>query len=111
MIPIMDILDEVRQYKLFACVSNAQVKCTAFEDNTGALELAMVPKLRPRTKHINNKYHHFRSVVHTGQIGARHVPTKEQLANMFMKPLDHNMMHTIDQLTMILIQLATVVSC
>ena len=65
--------------------------CTAFEDNTGALELAMVSKIRPRTKHINNKYHHFRSAVRTGRIGVAHVPTKEQLADVFTKPLDQNM--------------------
>ena len=89
-IPIMNMLDEVRKYKLFKCVRKAQVKCTVFEDNTGALELAMVPKIRPRTKHINNKYHHFRSAVRTGRIGVEYVPTKEQLADIFTKPLDQN---------------------
>ena len=89
-IPIMDILDELRQYKLFECVRKSQVKCTAFEDNAGALELAMVPKIRPRTKHINNKYHHFRSAVHTGRIGVEHVLTKDQIADIFTKPLYPN---------------------
>ena len=35
------------------------IKCTIFEDNRGAEELAKVPKNRPRTKHIALKYHHF----------------------------------------------------
>ena len=31
----------------------------AFEDNNGALVIAKVPRMRPRTKHINTKYFHF----------------------------------------------------
>ena len=33
---------------------------TVFEDNKGALQLALEPKHRPHTKHICVKYHHFR---------------------------------------------------
>jgi hypothetical protein len=39
------------------------MRCRVFEDNSGAVELATSvksPKMRPRTKHINTKYHHFR---------------------------------------------------
>jgi hypothetical protein len=39
------------------------VKCKLFEDNSGAMTLAKSPAMRPRTKHINVKYHHFRSFV------------------------------------------------
>ena len=35
-------------------------KRTAFEDNNGAIALATAEKLRPRTNHINLKYHHFK---------------------------------------------------
>ena len=35
------------------------VHCKAFEDNNGVLAIAKVPKMQPRTKHINNKYFHF----------------------------------------------------
>jgi len=34
-----------------------------FEDNKGCVELVAVPKMRPRTKHIAIKYHHFREHV------------------------------------------------
>jgi hypothetical protein len=37
-------------------------KCKLFEDNSGAMTLAKSPAMRPRTKHINVKYHHFRSM-------------------------------------------------
>jgi hypothetical protein len=35
------------------------VKCKAFDSNMGAIKIALVPKMRPRTKLINVKYHHF----------------------------------------------------
>jgi hypothetical protein len=63
------------------------VKCKAFEDNTGALALATVPKMRPRTKHINLVYHHFRGAVRDGMIEVVLVGTKDQLADVFTKPL------------------------
>ena len=63
------------------------VKCTAFEDNAGALELANAPRMRPRTKHINIKYHHFRDYVEQGKIKIEKVDTKEQLADLGTKPL------------------------
>jgi hypothetical protein len=42
------------------------VHCKVFEDNEGAIEIAKVPKMRPRTKHLNIKYHHFREEVRKG---------------------------------------------
>ena len=33
------------------------IRCTVFEDNNGAIELASAPRMRPRTKHIALKYH------------------------------------------------------
>ncbi|MEJ2116200.1 MAG: Ty1/Copia family ribonuclease HI, partial [Gammaproteobacteria bacterium] len=60
---------------------------TVFEDNNGALELATAPKMRPRTKHIAIKYHHFREHVKRGTIKIQRVDTKEQLADIFTKPL------------------------
>ena len=86
----MDIIDEMSRYRLGTFDSKAKVKCTAFEDNNGALDLALVPKMRPRTKHINIKYHHFRSAVRTGRISVESIGTKEQLADIFTKALDQN---------------------
>ena len=63
------------------------VRCTAFEDNTGAIELAKAPKMRPRTKHINIKYHHFRDAVDRGEIHIKKIDTKDQLADLGTKPL------------------------
>ncbi len=61
--------------------------CTVFEDNSGALELARVPKMRPRTKHIGLKMNHFREPVRNGTITPVAIDTKEQPADIFTKPL------------------------
>ena len=51
-------------------------------------EIAKVPKMRPRTKHLNIKYHHFREEVKKGTVSIYHVATGEQMADMLTKPLD-----------------------
>ncbi|CAJ1938910.1 unnamed protein product [Cylindrotheca closterium] len=63
-------------------------KCKAFEDNNGAIELATADKLRPRTKHINIKYHHFKKSVRKGEVSIQKIDTKDQLADIGTKPLD-----------------------
>ena len=69
----------------------AFIDCKAFEDNSGALELARTPKLRPRTKHINIKYHHFRDHVRSGKIKIYPVKSEDQLADVLTKPLPQNL--------------------
>jgi hypothetical protein len=69
------------------------VQCKAFEDNPGALELAPLPKMRPRTRHINVKYHHLCEALAKGCIKVEHVFTHNQLGDALMKnlPRDHFM--------------------
>jgi hypothetical protein len=59
-----------------------------FEGNQGAVELANVPKMRPRTKHINIKYHFCRQYVQDGTLQVQNIPGEDQLADIFTKPLD-----------------------
>ena len=70
---------------------NDRVHCKVFEDNEGAIEIAKVPKMRPRTKHLNIKYHHFREEVKKGTVSIYHVATGEQMADMLTKPLDETL--------------------
>jgi hypothetical protein len=57
-VPLLDIYGQIN--KAFECQDHKPtVKCTVFEDNNGALDLATAPKMRPRTKHIAIKYHQF----------------------------------------------------
>lgn len=67
-----------------------KIHCKAFKDNIGALELAKVPKMRPRTKHINLVFHHFREHVKRGLVSIHHVSTTLQIGNMSTKPLQLN---------------------
>jgi hypothetical protein len=58
----MWLLEEAGQQGIRMLNARPKVHCKVFEDNAGAIEIANVPKMRPRTKHLNIKYHHFREV-------------------------------------------------
>jgi hypothetical protein len=45
--------------------------------------------MRPRTRHINVKYHHFREAVAQGRITIEHVSTTNQLADGLTKNLPY----------------------
>ena len=63
------------------------VKCKVFEDNNSAIKLAKAPKIRPRTKHIDLKYYHFREYVRKGLIKIDPIDTLTQVADIFRKAL------------------------
>ena len=86
----MQIIQELRENKIVYIDDKARVHCRCFEDNTGALELANVPKLRPRTKHINLVYHHFRDHVRKGLVKIFPISTSEQIADILTKTLPQN---------------------
>ena len=60
---ILQLLQELQDNQIDFDLPITKVYAKCFEDNTGCLDLAKTPKLRPRTKHIAVKYHHFRSHV------------------------------------------------
>jgi hypothetical protein len=68
----------------------ARRSCGQFEDNSGALELTRLPKLRPRTKHINVCYHHFCEHVRKGLIKIFPIDMKDQIADALTKVLAQN---------------------
>jgi hypothetical protein len=90
-IPIMWLLQEASDHGIEFINSKPKVHCTIFEDNAGAIEIANVPKMRPRTKHLNLKYHHLREEVKKGTISIHHVSTKDQMADIFTKPLEEGL--------------------
>ena len=85
-LPIISLIEEVNVV-LQIKGQQPTLYCTVFEDNNGALELANAPKMRPRTKHIALKYHHFRQAVSDKRVRIKPIDTKEQLADIFTKPL------------------------
>ncbi|KAL7526914.1 hypothetical protein ACHAWF_007826 [Thalassiosira exigua] len=85
-IPFMNLMSETAE--LFALTaSKPEFKCTVWEDNESCIKVAKSPKFTPRTKHIAIKYHHFRRFVEDGTIDIRSIDTKQQLADIFTKPL------------------------
>ena len=85
-IPVMNLLQEMREREFQVICNEPYVYCKVFEDTSGALELTRLPKLRPRTKHINVCYHHFREHVRKGLIKIFLINTKDQIADVSPKP-------------------------
>ena len=75
-LPIMFLLNEMRDKGLQVICTAPHFYCKVFEDNSGALELARLPKLRQRTKHINVCYHHFREHVRSRKVKISPIGTK-----------------------------------
>ena len=86
-IPVINLIKEMKERNIATVSSVPTVFCKAFEDNSGALELAKSPKMRPRTKHLNLVYHHFREHVRTRIIQLFPISTNFQLADIYTKPL------------------------
>ena len=84
---LMGLMTEVREKIVPETVTVPTIRCTIFEDNEGAKVMATIPKLRPRTKHINVRMHHFRGAVASGIIKVESIDTTEQLADIATKPL------------------------
>jgi hypothetical protein len=57
-------------------------------DNESAIRMADNPVEHSRTKHIAIRYHFLRDHQQRGGIEIDYVSTKEQLADIFTKPLD-----------------------
>jgi hypothetical protein len=57
-------------------------------DSTSAIRVAKNPVLHSKTKHIEVRHHFPRDNVEKGKIVLIHVPTHDQLADIFTKPLD-----------------------
>ena len=91
-IPFMTLLKEINI--IFPInTKKAQFHCKVFEDNNSCISLATSEKFSPRTKHIALKYHHFRRFVIDNIVEILPIDTKEQLADIFTKPLDDFFYH------------------
>jgi hypothetical protein len=99
-IPMIDFLREMVTVGFNFIASGSTIKCKAFEDNKGALEMARSPKFRPRTKHINIKYHHFHDSIDGGKIVMYGIDTKEQQADILTKPLEESLFVYLRKLIM-----------
>ncbi len=84
-IPIMRLVEEMAAMGYPVGSTRPKILCTAFQDNSGALTLAKLPAMRPRTKYLNCKYHHFRSFV-PDKIDIDYCNTDDMMADTLTKP-------------------------
>ena len=91
----MGLIEEVQSQGFSVPTKKQTVYCKIFEENLGALKIAKVPKMRSWTKHINLKYHHFRSFVSKGLLSIQPVGTRKQAVDLMTKalPLDDFLRH------------------
>ena len=86
-IPLIELLRELSASVQFE-QNTPIIHCTVHEDNKGCIDLVEIPKMRPRTKHIALKYHHFRTFVKNKTVSVRYCETALQIADIFTKPLN-----------------------
>ena len=87
----MNMIKEMEEHGFKGANDVPEVHCKAFEYNSGALQLDQIPKMRPRTEHINLVYHHFRTFVLSKEITIHTIDTKNQTADLLTKPLVLNL--------------------
>jgi hypothetical protein len=63
-------------------------------DSTSAISVEKNPVLHSKTKHIEVRYHFLRDDVEKGKIALIHVPTHDQLVDIFTKNLDQSNFHS-----------------
>ena len=90
-IPIMNLFKEMITLEMPIAPAKTRVHCSVFEDNIGAIEIAKIPKYRPRTKHLNCRLHHFRHYADvTKEITIHKIDTLDQPADLLTKPLNED---------------------
>ena len=91
-IPLLSLLDELKEQGFPVDQTKATIQCKVFEDNSGAIKIATVHKWWPRTKHLNCCLHHFWShVLH--RISIQHIPTDKQPADILTTAVDQSTLH------------------
>jgi hypothetical protein len=87
-LPLMELIQEIQRQGCGLQATLPNLHCCVFDDNSGAVKLATSvknPKMHPRTRHINTKYHHFCNMVQDGTISIHPVSTSDMLADTLTK--------------------------
>jgi len=71
------------QYFQIECSPPISIMC----DNTSAISISKNPVMHSKTKHIPIKYHFLREQVLEQKVKLEYVSSKEQVADIFTKPL------------------------
>eukprot|EP00253_Pinus_taeda_P030755 PITA_30755 len=66
----------------------SQAKATSlFIDSQSAMKLAKNPVFHSKTKHVDTKYHHIRSIIAKDVLKLVYCPSQDQISDIFTKPL------------------------
>ena len=84
---IMYLVEEINE-KVVGIPVVPIMHCRLFEDNMAALEMAKIPKLRLRTRHINVAYQHLASEVASKRLLLQTVGNLHQQADYLTKSCD-----------------------
>jgi Reverse transcriptase (RNA-dependent DNA polymerase) len=89
LLPLRQLLQEVSHTLGLSIHSNSLIQSTIFEDNQACYQLATSdpPRMTPRSKSIAIKYHWFREHLRPGEVEIKPIPSQQQLADIFTKPL------------------------
>eukprot|EP00268_Persea_americana_P025832 TRINITY_DN25201_c0_g1_i1.p1 TRINITY_DN25201_c0_g1~~TRINITY_DN25201_c0_g1_i1.p1 ORF type:complete len:143 (+),score=9.87 TRINITY_DN25201_c0_g1_i1:62-490(+) len=74
---------------------NEQKTMSMFCNNQSAIDISKNPVQHSRTKHIDIRHHFIRDLVEEKIISLHHIPTKNQLADIFTKPLDATLFESL----------------
>ena len=75
-------------WKLLSNIFDLRLDATCIHcDNQSCVKLSENPVFHDRSKHIEIKYHYIRDMVQRGAVKLLYVATKEQIADVLMKPL------------------------
>ena len=94
-IHMINLLKELQSMNFPVHHNTPQIQCRTFEDNMSCVKIANNHRTRPRTKHLSIRLHHFRSHVVNKVITIEHISTKNQLADIFTKPLPKPSFNTL----------------
>jgi hypothetical protein len=64
-------------------------------DNRGAIALTKNTKDHGKVKHIDIRHHYIRDLLESNQIALEYVPSAENLADLFTKPLSRDLHHRL----------------
>ena len=87
-IAMSEVVREILWYlRLLNDLRFHQQQVVVMVDSQGAIDFAKNAQFSQRTKHIDIKYHFIRDHIEKGTIKLQYISTKENIADIFTKPL------------------------
>ena len=96
----MELLNKTKNNNILVSNTTPMVRCKAFEENCGALEIAMSHKCRHNNKHLNNKLHHVIHYGHRKESVILPIKFEDQLVDYLAKSVDIQILQTLRILVM-----------